>query len=92
MDTQETTAKAGARCPNCGRSFNCEGPPECWCLKVEHDFDWEGFIMRATLTGANLTDAKSLTQDQLDSACISKGGKPPILPKGLKPPHNVCMP
>jgi hypothetical protein len=37
-------------CPNCGRSFNCEGPPECWCLKVEHDFDWEGFIMRTGIT------------------------------------------
>ncbi len=37
-------------CPNCGRSFNCEGPPACWCLKVEHDFDWEGFIMRTGIT------------------------------------------
>ncbi len=50
METQETTAKAGARCPNCGRGFNCEGPPDCWCLKVEHDFDWEGFIMRSGIT------------------------------------------
>ncbi len=37
-------------CPNCGRSFNCEGPPDCWCLKVTHDFDWEGFIMRSGIT------------------------------------------
>ncbi len=46
MDTQETMAKAGARCPNCGRGFNCEGPPDCWCLKVERTFDWEDFIIR----------------------------------------------
>ncbi len=37
-------------CPNCGRSFNCEGPPDCWCLKVAHGFDWEGFIMRTGIT------------------------------------------
>ncbi len=37
-------------CPNCGRGFNCEGPPACWCLKVEHDFDWEAFIMRTGIT------------------------------------------
>ena len=39
----------------------------------------------ANLTGANLERA-NLTQDQLDSACIMKGGSPPILPEGLKPP------
>ncbi len=50
MDSQDTTAKAGVSCPNCARSFNCAGPPECWCLKVEHDFDWEGFIMRTGIT------------------------------------------
>ena len=37
-------------CPNCGRGFNCEGPPDCWCLKVAHDFDWEAFIMRTGIT------------------------------------------
>ncbi len=37
-------------CKNCGRGFNCEGPPACWCLKVEHDFDWEAFIMRTGIT------------------------------------------
>ncbi len=37
-------------CPNCGRGFNCDSTPECWCLKVEHDFDWEGFILRTGIT------------------------------------------
>jgi hypothetical protein len=54
-------------------------------------------ITRTDLTGANLADANlwvadSLTQDQLDSACISKGGTPPGLPEGLKPPRKVCEP
>ncbi len=48
-------------------------------------------LMDADLTGANLTGAE-LTQDQLDSACISKDGKPPDLLEGLKPPQNVCGP
>ncbi len=46
----------------------------------------------ANLTGADFTRAKNLTQGQLDSACISKGGKPPTLPEGLKPPQKVCGP
>ncbi len=46
----------------------------------------------ANLSGADLADANNLTQDQLDSACISKGGKPPTLPEDLKPPQKVCMP
>ncbi len=50
MDTQDTTAKAGPRCPNGARKFHCDGPPECWCLKVEHDFDWEAFILRTGIT------------------------------------------
>jgi hypothetical protein len=50
MDSQNTTPKAGVSCPNCARKFNCDGPPDCWCLKVERNFDWEGFIMR---TGAS---------------------------------------
>ncbi len=33
-------------CPNCRRSFNCDGTPDCWCLKVERNFDWEAFIVR----------------------------------------------
>ena len=45
----------------------------------------------ANLTGADLTDAH-VSREQLDSACISKGGKPPTLPDGLKPPQRVCVP
>ena len=37
------------------------------------------------------TDATDLTQDQLDTACISEGGKPPHLPEGLKPPQKICV-
>jgi len=57
-------------------------------------------LTHADLTGAdlfyaNLTDARltanNLTQEQLDSACIIEGGKPPSLPEGLKPPQKVCV-
>ena len=33
-------------CPNCERTFNCAGPPYCWCLNVERKFDYEEFIIR----------------------------------------------
>jgi uncharacterized protein YjbI with pentapeptide repeats len=46
----------------------------------------------ANLTDADLTDASNLTQEQLDSACIRKGGEPPALPEGLKPPQRGCVP
>ncbi len=46
MDSLEPTAQAGVGCPNCARTFNCDGPPDCWCLKVERNFDWEDFIIR----------------------------------------------
>ncbi len=39
------------RCPNCGRAFNCDGTAECWCLKVERNFDYEGMILRTGATG-----------------------------------------
>ncbi len=44
----------------------------------------------ADLTGVDLSGARNLTQDQLDSACISRGGEPPALPEGLRPPHRDC--
>ncbi len=50
MGTQETSGKTRIACPNCGRSFNCDGPPECWCLKVERNFDWEAFIIRTGMS------------------------------------------
>ena len=57
------------------------------------DADLTGAKLRgANVTGANLTRAINLTQEQLDSACIRKGGKPPTLPEGLKPPQKVCVP
>ena len=37
------------RCPNCGRAFNCDTSADCWCLKVERNFDYEAMIVR---TGA----------------------------------------
>ena len=46
----------------------------------------------ASLTGADLSHANHLTQEQLDSACIRKGGGPPALREGLKPPQKVCGP
>ncbi len=33
-------------CPNCQRTFNCAGTPDCWCLNVERKFDYEEFIIR----------------------------------------------
>jgi uncharacterized protein YjbI with pentapeptide repeats len=44
----------------------------------------------ANLTGADLSDT-NVAQEQLDLACISKGGKPPNLPEGLKPPQKECV-
>ena len=46
----------------------------------------------ANLTRAVLTDADNLTQEQLDSACIRKDGKPPTLREGLMPPQKICVP
>lgn len=39
------------RCPNCGRGFNCDGSVDCWCLKVERDFDYEAMIIRTGESG-----------------------------------------
>ncbi len=50
------------------------------------------YLLDTDLTGANLSHANHLTQDQLNSACIRKGGKPPTLPEGLKPPQKECVP
>ncbi len=50
----------------------------------------------ADLGFANLTGSDHgvtiVTQVQLDSACIRKGGDPPALREGLKPPQKVCGP
>ena len=48
-------------------------------------------LLSAYLAVADLTNA-IVTQEQLDSACISKGGRPPTLPEGLKPPRGVARP
>lgn len=55
----------------------------------------------AHLTGANLTDANltstdfegamGLTQAQLDSACVTRDGRPPKLPEGFNPPTKICV-
>jgi len=50
----------------------------------------------ADLGFANLTGSDHgvtiVTQGQLDSACIRKGGDPPALPEVLKPLQKVCAP
>ena len=50
----------------------------------------------ADLGFANLTGSDHgvtiVTQEQLDSACLRKGGDPPALREGLKPPQKVCGP
>jgi hypothetical protein len=28
-------SEANKVCPNCGKSFRCEGDKDCWCEKVE---------------------------------------------------------
>jgi hypothetical protein len=38
-------------CPNCGRRFNCDGGENCWCLKVERDFDYEAMVLRTGSMG-----------------------------------------
>ncbi len=46
----------------------------------------------AELTGTfDLMDT-IVTQEQLDAACIRKGGTPPTLAEGLRPPQKVCVP
>lgn len=50
---------------------------------------------RANLSGTNLSgtylsEAKNLTQAQIDDACVQKGSSPPELPDGLKPPTKIC--
>ena len=56
-------------CANCGRTFNCAGTPECWCLNVERKFDYEEFIIRTgnsncvcpvCLTGKELDDGEKV--------------------------------
>ncbi len=52
-------------------------------------------LQSADLTDANLSvadfeKAKNLTQEQLDSACISEGFPPKNLPKGLTSPTRIC--
>jgi len=42
---------ARAHCPNCGRRFNCDGSADCWCLKVDRNFDYEAMIIRTGATG-----------------------------------------
>jgi len=44
----------------------------------------------ADLGGANLSETQFLTQAQLNTACISKGFKAPILRDGFKPPTKDC--
>ncbi|MBT5107409.1 MAG: pentapeptide repeat-containing protein [Rhodospirillaceae bacterium] len=41
------------------------------------------------LTRADLSKAQSLTQAQLDVACVREGGDPPKLPEGLTPPTKT---
>lgn len=59
MSSEESTGASGSNaprrvntttCPNCKRKFNCAGPPNCWCLKVERTFDWEDFIIRTGMS------------------------------------------
>lgn len=49
----------------------------------------------AKLNGADITatrfiGAKNLTQDQINAACVLKGGTPPLLAPDLRPPTNTC--
>ncbi len=45
------TTPQRTRCPNCGRGFNCDGSADCWCLKVDRDFDYEAMIIRTGASG-----------------------------------------
>ena len=46
----------------------------------------------ANLSRANLTDTNNLTQEQLDSACVSEFDGTPTLPEGLNSPQTHCGP
>jgi hypothetical protein len=45
-ENTEATTPRRVPCPNCGRTFNCDGTAECWCLNVERRFDYEEFFIR----------------------------------------------
>ena len=47
-------------------------------------------LYRANVSGAYFSEAKNLTQRQLDFACVMRGSKFPELPEGLTPPKKVC--
>lgn len=46
MTAPGTPRSARATCPSCGRTFNCAGTADCWCLSVERRFDYEAFFIR----------------------------------------------
>jgi len=46
MSDPQTPRPPKATCPNCGRTFNCDGTADCWCLNVERVFDYEEFLIR----------------------------------------------
>lgn len=46
MTDPQPPRSAKAVCPNCGRTFNCAGTADCWCLSVERHFDYEAFFIR----------------------------------------------
>lgn len=67
-----------ARCPNCGRGFNCDGDADCWCLKVERNFDYEAMIMRTGATGCVCPVCVTGRTDlaQVDAEAPAAGGGP----------------
>jgi hypothetical protein len=51
--------------------------------------DLAGTNFVTTRTGVR-RPAFGLEQSQIDKACVSKGGKLPLLPHGIEPPTKVC--
>lgn len=63
------------RCPNCGRGFNCGGSGECWCLKVEREFDYEEMILRSGAAGCVCPVCLTGRTDLADVEAVGSAGR-----------------
>lgn len=66
-----------AECPNCGRGFNCDGGEDCWCLKVERKFDYEGMILRTGAMGCVCPVCVTGRTDLADVEASAPAGRAP---------------
>jgi len=73
-----------ARCPNCGRGFNCDGGEDCWCLKVERNFDYEEMILRTGAMGCVCPVCVTGRTDLADVETSAPAGGTPCAVRGRR--------